>query len=145
MKKLNKNKIDNIIDNHPYFYLPFLFKLSESTKDKFKIYLNSLALRHPNRVYLKNFLSNHLVNNNIIIEDFIKNNPKIKSNKNIKENSKDLSKPIHNKGSFISENIAKIYIKQNKISDALKIYEKLISLNSKKKTYFAKKIKNLKK
>ena len=122
MKKLNKNKIDNII-----------------------IYLNSLALRHPNRVYLKNFLSNHLVNNNIIIEDFIKNNPKIKSNKNIKENSKDLSKPIHNKKSFITENIAKIYIKQNKISDALKIYEKLISLNSKKKAYFAKKIKNLKK
>ena len=79
MKKLNKNKIDNIIDNHPYFYLPFLFKLSESTKDKFKIYLNSLALRHPNRVYLKKFLSNHLVNKNIIIEDFIKKNPRIKT------------------------------------------------------------------
>ena len=145
MKKLNKNKIDNIIDNHPYFYLPFLFKLSESTKDKFKIFLNSLAIRHPNRTYLKKFLSNHLVNNNIIIEDFIKMNPKIKSKKSIKENSKDLSKLIHNKGSFVSENIAKIYIKQNKISDAIKIYEKLISLNSKKKTYFAKKIKNLNK
>ena len=40
--------------------------------------------------------------------------------------------------------MAKIYIKQNKIKKAIKIYEKLISINSKKKSYFAKKIKNLK-
>ena len=40
--------------------------------------------------------------------------------------------------------MAKILIKQNNISDAIKIYEKLISNNSKKKIYFAKKIKELK-
>ena len=106
--------------------------------------LLAACLQHD-QTYLKKFLSNHLVNKNIIIEDFIKKNPRIKTKNTIKENSKDLSKPIHNKGSFVSENIAKIYIKQNKISDAIKIYEKLISLNSKKKTYFAKKIKNLNK
>ena len=45
---------------------------------------------------------------------------------------------------FVTENMAKIYVKQNKIKDAIKIYKKLISLNSKKKSYFAKKIESLK-
>ena len=40
--------------------------------------------------------------------------------------------------------MAKIYIKQNKIKKAIKIYEKLISLNSKKKELLCKKYKNLK-
>ena len=41
--------------------------------------------------------------------------------------------------------MALIYVKQQKFKEAIKIYEKLISLNSKKKSYFAKKIENLKK
>ena len=50
-----------------------------------------------------------------------------------------------NQKEFLTENIAKIYIRQKKIKDAIKIYEKLMSLNSKKKSYFAKKIEKLKK
>ena len=40
--------------------------------------------------------------------------------------------------------MAEILSKQKKYSEAIKIYEKLISNNSKKKFYFAKKIKKLK-
>ena len=49
-----------------------------------------------------------------------------------------------NKISFSTENMAEILSKQKKYSEAIKIYEKLISNNSKKKIYFAKKIKKLK-
>ena len=78
------------------------------------------------------------------INNFINKKPKIKSKKSL-DKINDLSTPKHKKRTFLSENMAKIYIKQNKISDAIKIYEKLISNNSKKKIYFAKKIKELKK
>ena len=60
-------------------------------------------------------------------------------------NTKDLSKPLLKKDDFVTENLADIYIKQDKIDDAIKIYKKLILINSKKKSYFAKKINDLKK
>ena len=69
---------------------------------------------------------------------------RLKKNKNKTINKEDLASKRLSKKEFITENMAKIYIKQNKIKDAIKIYKKLISLNSKKKSYFAKKIENLK-
>ena len=55
------------------------------------------------------------------------------------------AKPLLKKDDFVTENLANIYIKQDKIDDAIKIYKKLILINSKKKSYFAKKINDLKK
>ena len=71
--------------------------------------------------------------------------PKISKKKSLGEHKDDLSLRSINQKEFLTENIAKIYIRQKKIKDAIKIYEKLMSLNSKKKSYFAKKIEKLKK
>ena len=143
MKHIEIKNLNQLIIDYPYLYLPYLFKL-KLNKDKFKSYLNSLAIRHPNRVFLKKFINDYNFNDNDFISDFIKKNPKIKKNKYKTKNKEDLASKRLIKKEFITENMAKIYIKQNKIKDAIKIYKKLISLNSKKKSYFAKKIENLK-
>ena len=143
MKHIEIKNLNQLIIDYPYLYLPYLFKL-KLNKDKFKSYLNSLAIRHPNRVFLKKFINDYNFNDNDFISDFIKKNPKIKKNKYKTINKEDLASKRLSKKEFITENMAKIYIKHNKIKDAIKIYKKLISLNSKKTNYFAKKIENLK-
>ena len=143
MKHIEIKNLAQLIIDYPYLYLPYLFKL-KLNEDKFKSYLNSLAIRHPNRVFLKKFINDYNLNDNDFISDFIKKKPKIKKNKNKTINKEDLASKRLSEKEFITENMAKIYIKQNKIKDAIKIYKKLISLNSKKKSYFAKKIENLK-
>ena len=129
MKKIDLNKLNQLIEDYPFLYIPYLIKISIN-KSEFNNNLNSLALRHPNRIFLKNFIDENDLKSDFI-DDFIRKN-------------EDLASKRLSQKEFITENMAKIYIKQNKIKKAIKIYEKLISLNSKKKTYFAKKIKNLK-
>ena len=142
MKKIDLNKLNRLIKEYPFLYIPYLIKISIN-KNEFNNNLNSLALRHPNRIFLKNFINENDLKSDFI-DDFIRKNPKIiKKKKNNGKNEDLASKRLYQK-EFITENMAKIYIKQNKIKKAIKIYEKLISLNSKKKSYFAKKIKNLK-
>ena len=142
MKKIDLNKLNQLIKDYPFLYIPYLIKISIN-KSEFNNNLNSLALRHPNRIFLKNFINENDLKSDFI-DDFIRKNPKIiKKKKNNGKNEDLASKRLYQK-EFITENMAKIYIKQNKIKKAIKIYEKLISLNSKKKSYFAKKIKNLK-
>ena len=142
MKKIDLNKLNQLIKDYPFLYIPYLIKISIN-KSEFNNNLNSLALRHPNRIFLKNFINENDLKSDFI-DDFIRKNPKIiKKKKNNGKNEDLASKRLCQK-EFITENMAKIYIKQNKIKKAIKIYEKLISLNSKKKSYFAKKIENLK-
>ncbi len=145
MEKIKLDKINKLIDKYPYLYLPFLLKLKVSNKNKYEETLNSLALRHPNRSYLKSFLNQNINNEGQILDLFLKSKKRIRKNKKLDINTKDLSKPLLKKDHFISENLANIYIKQDKIDDAIKIYKKLSLINSKKKSYFAKKIKDLKK
>ena len=147
MINIKIEEIDFLIKKYPYLYLPFLLKLNDSSDKKYDSILNSLALRHPNRSYLKLFLKKNINKENQILDLFLKAKKTLKSrNKHLLvNNTKDLSKPLLKKDDFISENLAKIFIQQDKIDDAIKIYEKLILLNSKKKSYFAKKIKDLKK
>ncbi|MEC7850883.1 MAG: hypothetical protein VX968_01675 [Bacteroidota bacterium] len=142
MKKIDLNKLNQLIEDYPFLYIPYLIKISIN-KSEFNNNLNSLALRHPNRIFLKNFIDENDLKSDFI-DDFIRKNPKIIKKKNNNRKSEDLASKRLSQKEFITENMAKIYIKQNKIKKAIKIYEKLISLNSKKKTYFAKKIKNLK-
>ena len=144
MEKIKLDKIDKLIDKYPYLYLPFLLKLKVSSNTKYEETLNSLALRHPNRGYLKLFLNQNMNNEGQILDLFLKTKKRIKKNKKLDNNTKDLSKPLLKKDDFVTENLADIYIKQDKIDDAIKIYKKLILINSKKKSYFAKKIENLK-
>ena len=142
MKKIDLNKLNQLIKDYPFLYIPYLIKISIN-KREFNNNLNSLALRHPNRIFLKNFIDENNLKSDFI-DDFIRKNPKIIKKKKNNGKKEDLASKRLSQKEFITENMAKIYIKQNKIKKAIKIYEKLISLNSKKKSYFAKKIKNLK-
>ena len=142
MKKIDLNKLNQLIKDYPFLYIPYLIKISIN-KSEFNNNLNSLAIRHPNRIFLKNFIDENDLKSDFI-DDFIRKNPKIIKKKKNNPKNEDLASKRLSQKEFITENMAKIYIKQNKIKKAIKIYEKLISLNSKKKSYFAKKIKNLK-
>ena len=142
MKKIDLNKLNQLIKDYPFLYIPYLIKISIN-KSEFNNNLNSLALRHPNRIFLKNFIDENDLKSDFIY-DLIRKNPKIIKKNNNNRKNEDLATKRLSQKEFITENMAKIYIKQNKIKKAIKIYEKLISLNSKKKSYFAKKIKNLK-
>ena len=151
MKKENKLKlndfnidnIDTIKNKYKYFLISNLFDLEKSNHNNYKINLNSLAIRHPNRKYLQTYIDRNFINQNFIIDDFIENEPKIKRMKKFDKKAIDLSKNKNNILNFESENLAKIFIKQNKPNKAIKIYKKLILKNSEKKAYFAKKIKEL--
>ena len=141
---MKKTDLEKFKKENPYSFLPYLINLPHKSHNNYEKNLNSLALRHPDRIHLKSFLKKNTVDQDQIINNFIDKKPKVKSKKST-DNLKDLSIPKNKKRVFLSENMAKILIKQNNISDAIKIYEKLISNNSKKKIYFAKKIKELKK
>ena len=143
MKKIKNSELDRLIKEHQYFYLPHLLKLSQDKDEKYHEKLNSLSLRYPKREFLKNFIIKHNINLDAILDEFIENNPKISKSKRTLTNN-NLANERIKENDFATENLAKIYIKQNKISEAIKIYKKLLSNNSKKKSYFAKKIEKLK-
>ena len=143
MKNIKNSEIEKLIKNHKYFFLPYLLKLPGNIDNKYNDNLNSLSIRHPKRGILKDFITNNNFNVNNILSDFIKNQPKISKSKKV-SSTKNLADETITKDEFVTENLAKIYIKQNKIKEAIKIYKKLISNNSKKKSYFAKKIEKLK-
>jgi len=85
-----------------------------------------------------------------IINNFIEKDPSIgkldKHNKFSENDSNDLSKRSYEENTkLVSENLAKINIRQGNISKAISIYESLILKNPQKKTYFAKQIEKLSK
>jgi hypothetical protein len=85
-----------------------------------------------------------------IIDNFIKNSP-VLSKPNLSAESEGVSQDDLSKASatlneeLVSENLAKIYLKQGKAKDAEKIYRKLIRKFPQKKPYFADQIEKIKK
>ncbi len=85
-----------------------------------------------------------------IIDNFIKNSP-VLSKPNLNAESEGTSQDDLSKNStmlgeeIVSENLAKIYLKQGRRKDAEKIYKKLIRKFPQKKGYFADQIQKLKK
>jgi tetratricopeptide (TPR) repeat protein len=82
-----------------------------------------------------------------IIEQFIKKDPSIPYMNNIKlpeEHEDKASQSYQVKGAFVSENMAKIYIKQEKFDKAIEIYQQLMLKNPEKKPYFVTQIEKLK-
>lgn len=88
------------------------------------------------------------VKQNEIIEEFIKKNPSIKTQtgEGAKPAPVDLSAPSQKlKDDLVTENLALIYIKQERKDKAIQVYKKLILKFPQKKSYFAAQIKELQK
>ncbi|OFY34098.1 MAG: hypothetical protein A2W91_06400 [Bacteroidetes bacterium GWF2_38_335] len=79
-----------------------------------------------------------------LIENFIKSEPRIKPKKEIIE-IKDIStKSVVDSDEFITETLAKIYIKQGLFNKAINVFEKLSLKYPEKSIYFAAQIEKLK-
>ncbi len=88
------------------------------------------------------------IKQNEIIEEFIKKNPSIKTQttESGKPAPVDLSAPSQKlKDDLVTENLALIYIKQERKDKAIQVYKKLILKFPQKKSYFAAQIKELQK
>jgi hypothetical protein len=77
-----------------------------------------------------------------LIDKFIITNPRIETNKEkLDVPAEDISKPfVEGDGGFITETLAKIYIRQGYYSKAIDIYEKLCLKFPEKSSYFASQI-----
>ena len=77
-----------------------------------------------------------------IIEDFIKEEPRIKlRDDDFSEAEKTAMKSNEDKGCFISETLAEIYVKQGNRTKGIEIYKKLSLKYPEKSSYFAAQIK----
>jgi len=146
LKKKIKISFVKTINNYPYFIIPKIMYLNklELNSNKFNNYLNKVALYMNERSYLNKIVENR-TGSNEIVENFILTNPKIIIKKKNKNSDKDLSKSTTKVRNIITENLAKIYANQNKLDESITIYKKLMIKFPKKRTYFANKIKTLKK
>ena len=81
-----------------------------------------------------------------LIDKFIELNPRIEPVKDIPDYPlEDLSKPyVEEKGGFISETLARIYLNQGYYSRAMDIYERLCLTFPEKSSYFAAQIEKIK-
>ena len=151
----------------------YLKTLKEQKKDSYYELLPKTAILTFNRSILRNWLlinevkrdqDNNktekysfldwfdVINDNVpkvdekfdLIDEFIKNSPKIKINKEYeaKSNFKNEQKI---KDELITETLAKIYVKQEKFNKAIKAYEILSLKYPKKSGFFADQINDIKK
>jgi hypothetical protein len=79
----------------------------------------------------------------ILIDQFIQNQPKIKPKAEFYSPENMARKSIEHSDEIVTETLAKVYAKQGNIAKAKRIYGQLILKNPEKKTYFASLIKQL--
>ncbi len=80
-----------------------------------------------------------------LIDKFISTNPRIEPGRERPELTEDLSKPyVDEKGGFVTETLARIYVNQGYYSKAIDIYEKLCLKYPEKSSYFATQIEKIK-
>ena len=79
----------------------------------------------------------------ILIDQFIQNQPKIKPKAEFYSAENMARKSIEDSEEIVTETLAKIYFKQGNVTKAKSIYNKLILKNPEKKSYFASLIKEM--
>ncbi|MCX7736287.1 MAG: hypothetical protein N2319_06200 [Candidatus Kapabacteria bacterium] len=89
-------------------------------------------------------LKNFSISKNLISTPFVVKQDISGLNRNSIEDKKEISTDLENQ-SIASETIALIYERQGAISQAIKIYQRLIELEPEKKEYYQNKIKDLEK
>ena len=167
-------ELKKILNSYPYFQSAsahYLKTLKLQKKDSYYELLPKTAILTFNRSILRNWLSSDqdnevdekkekysfldwfdIINNDNpkvdekfdLINEFIKQSPKIKikANYEAKSNFKSETKI---KDELITETLAKIYVKQEKFNKAIKAYDILSLKYPKKSSFFADQINDIKK
>lgn len=135
-----KKIISDSIKPKDLFYSRLGNELNIDSSDSIDLLLNYLESQKEKKIQKEN-----PKNVDFIVQNFIKNDPKISKLKaNQKEEGEDLTANLYSNKKYISENLAKIQAKQGYIKEAIDIYKELMLKFPEKKTYFAEQIKKLK-
>jgi hypothetical protein len=167
-------ELKKILNSYPYFQSAsahYLKTLKLQNKDSYYELLPKTAILTFNRSILRDWLHTELVKESdnkkekysfldwfdIIDEDspkieerfdlvdqFIKNSPKIKINKDY-ESKSNFKSETKIKDELITETLAKIYVNQEKFNKAIKAYQILSLKYPKKSSFFADQINGIKK
>ena len=103
------------------------------------IYLESEKTLPPNKETVS------VNNGGDLIENFLISNPRIVPQKDVKSNQDISLDSVREHEGFITDTLAKIYVKQGHYSKAIFAYEKLSLKYPEKSSYFADQIENIKK
>jgi hypothetical protein len=173
LKSLELKKILNSYPYFQCASAYYLKTLKAQKKDSFQELLPKTAILTYNRSILRNWLYSDQIKDNqdkiktekysfldwfdvinddmpkveekiYLIDEFIKNSPKIKINNDYEVRSSfKIDQKI--KDELITETLAKIYVKQEKFNKAIKAYEILSLKYPKKSSFFADQINDIKK
>jgi len=127
--------VDNpVSENKTYLPHPFDPHVNQEEKPKHKI---------PDFIYGKQAKKPDI---NYLIDKFLKEEPRIKVQKELPDEQEDLSaSSTEEDPQLATETLALVYLKQGKKEEALDVYEKLCLKFPEKSSYFAKKILDIKK